>query len=219
MRRPLIAIALAGSLAGCGDTAKILDLSFENQQLKAKNAELQKQIKDAATVINFDLAKRQADLQHWQREATIAAACDYLVPLCPESMTIPGRAAIDNESYSGGGWLFWLLVVAKFSAFAFALGTFWLTIRYGALLWIKPEHERIKQAQETIQQAEDRVKAARARAHEAERRLERLEEEIEQAEQQRTKAQEAAQKARTAVEAERDALETIRLAKNALIRL
>lgn len=219
MRRLLIALPAALTLAGCGDAAKMLDLSLENERLKAKNAELSQQVADASTVINFDLAKRQADLEHWQREATIAAACDYLVPLCPESMTIPGRAAIDNESYSGGGWLFWLLVGAKFGAFAFAFGSLWLTLHYGSLLWIAPQRERIEQAQTTIQEAEGRAKAAHARAREAELRLENLGREIKQAEQQRTEAQEAVQKARRAVQTEREALEAIQLAKSAVIGL
>lgn len=219
MRQALIALTLTGSLAGCGDAAKMLNLSVENERLKTENSDLREEIRKATTIINFDLAKHEADLEHWQREATIASACDYLIPVCPESMTIPGRTAIAEESYSGGGGLFWLLVGAKFSAFAFALGTFWLTIRYGALLWIKPEHERIEQAQTTIQEAEGKAKVAHARAREAEKRLERLEDEIEQAERQLKEAQEAAQKARTAVEAEREALETIQLAKNALIGL
>ena len=219
MRSSLITLILAGSIAGCGDAAKILDLSFENQQLKAKNAELQEQIKNATTVINFDFAKRQADLQHWQREATIAAACDYLVPICPESMAVPGRTAIAEESYSGGGALFWVLVGAKFSAFAFALAAFFLTIRYGALIWIEPERERIEHARATIQEAESKAKAAHARAREAEQRLEQIWEDIEQAEQQRAEAQEAAQKALRAVETERETLETLQLAKNALIGL
>jgi hypothetical protein len=219
MRHALIAIFLAGSLTGCGDAAKMLNLSLENERLKTENADLREQIKEATTAINFDFAQRKADLEHWQREATIAAACDYIIPICPESMTIAGRTAIAKEEYSGGGTLFWVLVGAKFSTFAFALAAFFLTIRYGALIWIEPEHERIEQAKATIKEAEGKAKATNARAREAELRLEQIWEDIERAEKERAEADEAAQKARRAVETEREALETIQLAKNALIGL
>ena len=219
MRQALIALTLTGSLAGCGDAAKMLNLSVENERLKTENSDLREEIKKAATIINFDLAKREADIKHWQREATIAAACDYLIPICTESMTVPGRTAIAEESYSGGGALFWMLVGAKFSTFAFALAAFFLTIRYGALIWIEPERERIEQARATIQEAEGKAKAANARAREAELRLEQIWEDIERAEKEHAEADEAAQKARRAVETEQEALETIQLAKNALIGL
>ena len=219
MRQALIVLTLTGSLAGCSDAAKMLDLSFENERLKTENSYLREEIKKAIDVINFDLAKHEADVKYWQRQATIAAACDYIIAVCPDSMTYPGRTAIAEESYSGGGILFWSLVTLKFSSFAFAFGALWLTLRYGALLWIEPERERIERARTTIREAEDKAKAANTRAREAELRLEQIWEDIERAEKERAEADEAAQKARRAVETEREALETIRLAKNALIGL
>lgn len=195
-------VLIALALTGCGDAAQLAD----------ENRRLRKELQEAATALDERWVERQADLAYWRREATIAAACDYLIPLCPASMTAPGHEAIANGEYGGGGTLFWGLVAAKLAALGAGLGALWLALHIGFLLLIAPRREALREAQATIAAAEARATAAHARAREAERRLTQILDEIDEAEQRRAAALDAA-------EHEQKNLETMRQARAALAGL
>lgn len=100
----LLAIALASVfLAGCDSS-----LREENAELKAR--------------IKTDYAQRAAEVAEVERRAAVAQACYYIFLACPKSMTERGQAAID-AGFTGGGFVFWGLVIAKFVAFGAAIGT------------------------------------------------------------------------------------------------
>ena len=204
-RWALIALALTG----CGDAAQLAD---ENRQLR-------KELQEAATALDERWVERQADLAYWRHEATIAAACDYLIPLCPESMTAPGHEAIANGAYGGGGAEFWWLVTLKFVAIGAGLSALWLSLEIGFLYLIAPRREALDDARATIARAERQADVAHARVREAERRLERIQEEIEQAQQEAREAEQQTQEAQEIARQERESLETLQQAREALAGL
>lgn len=148
---------IALTLTGCGDAAQLAELADENRRLR-------QELQEAATALDERWVERQTDLAYWRHEATIAAACDYLIPICPGSMTAPGREAIANGAYGGGGALFWGLVAAKLAALGAGLGALWLALHLGFLHLVAPRREALDDARATIAAAEARVTAARARA-------------------------------------------------------
>lgn len=96
-------MAIMAMMAGCSDS-----------KLREENAELRAKLK-------YEYAQREAEVAEVERRAAIAQACDYVFSACPLSMTAPGQAALD-AGFTGGGLIFWFLVIAKFLAFGAAIG-------------------------------------------------------------------------------------------------
>jgi hypothetical protein len=194
------------ALTGCGDAAKLAD----------ENRRLREELKKASTALDERWMESHANLAHWRREATIAAACDYLIPICPESMTAPGHTAMQQGVYGGGGMLFWGLVSAKFAPMGAVLAALWLTLHIGFLRLIKPARKEIEEARAMIISAQIRDRLVREETREAQQQIEKIRQAIEQAEQAHQKALEAARRAQEQARQEQAALETIRQAREAI---
>lgn len=92
MTRPLpLVLVLVLMLAGCGDERA---LRAEVRQLREALAAQQGQ--------------RQAELDALARAASLAAACDWIIPTCPSSVTEPGRRAL-AAGVSPGALSLWLI--------------------------------------------------------------------------------------------------------------
>lgn len=91
MTRLLALLLVVLALAGCGDERA---LQARVRALEAQLAEQQGQ--------------RQAELEAASRAASVAAACDWLVPTCPSSVTDPGRRAL-AAGVSPGALSLWLI--------------------------------------------------------------------------------------------------------------
>jgi len=103
-RKIMAMMAMATAiLAGCSDS-----------KLREENAELRAKLK-------YAYAQREAEVAELERRAAIAQSCDYGFSACPKSMTERGQTALD-AGFSGGGFIFWGLVIAKFLAFGAAIG-------------------------------------------------------------------------------------------------
>lgn len=100
--RYAVACIFALLLTGCD--------SYESQRVTALRAE----IKELESMIRRDEAERRAELDYWMQQVAFAAACDYVIPVCPASITEAGRSM---SHFGPGPKLFWLLVTMKFFAF------------------------------------------------------------------------------------------------------
>lgn len=145
MVKAVLALALTLFLSGCGDGRELAEcrarLDAQRGEMEAKIAEL-------------------------ERRAAVAQACDYLIPLCPASMTAPGREAL-QYGYSGGGALFWALVLAKLVALLIpgclaggAAGWAWAR-------WSAPALDEAEAARRMVDEAESQAARARQAAAQA----------------------------------------------------
>jgi septal ring factor EnvC (AmiA/AmiB activator) len=123
-----------------------------------------------------------------ERQAQIAAACDYGLDLCPSAWTEAGRSALESGQYSGGGLLFWSLVALKLAAFAVPVGLFLVLLWHGSKwLWLhltKPKMEAVERAKAEIQRAQNSAAEERKAIESAQLELSQWQEGIEQAEKQ-----------------------------------
>ena len=178
------AILIAGLLAGCSDP--FLESNLAAAEKRAKQAE--QQLSELSNKLNSGyadrLAEHNANFARWERQAEIAAACDYLLPLCPNAVVFPGREA-QAEGYGGGGGLFWGLVGAKLAALAAAAAAAVVTLRVGFLKFAMPADAELDQARVTIAQARETIGWAQAEEEEARKRAEQLRAEVKQLEAQR----------------------------------
>lgn len=92
-----------GFLGGCTNDP---NLERENSELKHKLTEQR--------------AQREAELTYMDRAASIAAACDWLIPLCPFSIKEAGYEA-QRRGFSGGGFWFWAIAACKFGLIVWLL--------------------------------------------------------------------------------------------------
>ena len=125
---------------------------------------LQKQLDEKQTEINYEYAKHAAGAEHWRQEAVIAAACDYALPICPDSMIENGQEAIKSGSYTGGGWLFWLLVSLKFLVFGSFFGAMLASVLLAKYKLLTPAKADLEDAKETIETAKQQASEATKRA-------------------------------------------------------
>lgn len=149
-----ILVFLLATLGGCSDCSK------QNETIEL----LQKQLDEKQTEINYEYAKHAAGNEHWRQEAVIAAACDYALPICPDSMIENGQEAIKSGSYTGGGWLFWLLVSLKFLVFGSFFGAIWASVLLVKYKLVTPAKSAFESAKETIETAKQQATEATKRA-------------------------------------------------------
>jgi predicted nucleic acid-binding Zn-ribbon protein len=153
MKATLLLLALVMALAGCTDV----------ESLKSENRHLREQLVDAQKQLENQEGNLAAELAFLHRLASITAACDWLVPLCPESIMKKGHEAL-NAGYGSNGWEFWLSAFLKF----LVLGL--LGIRIGGRAWelwlqtLKPAIADIEAAKSLVSSAEGKAQAAQAKA-------------------------------------------------------
>ena len=179
------AILAAGlMLAGCSDL--FLQSKLAAAEKRAEQAEQQiNEISDKLQAGYLDkVAKERATFERWERQSEIAAACDYLLPLCPDAVVLPGREA-QSAGYGGGGARFWGLVAAKLAALAAATAAAVVTLRVGFLKFAMPAAEELEHAQVTIAEARGTIGWAQTEEEEARKRAEQLRAELKQLEAQR----------------------------------
>lgn len=152
--RILTTLCLLAALAGCAEREAAADLRIERDRLQA--------------LLDDQAAKRQAEIVYLERQAGIAAACDWIVPLCPASVVATGRQAQAGGFGGGGSVAFWLVFLAKLAAAGVSIA---MTFSLTHWLWSSinaPRRREIEQARQTIEEAEETAAAARQRAAQAE---------------------------------------------------
>lgn len=148
-------------LAGCDvDEKKIKKLEAENALLQDEIFKLKTELSKQQNEDYRNHVKNQAMIESLQNEAAIYQACNYLIPVCPQSMTEKGKEAI-KYGYSGGVETFWYLLILKFAAFGALFGVVIISLNYGFLKLIKPSEEKIAQAKELIDTAQNQVESLR----------------------------------------------------------
>jgi hypothetical protein len=178
-------------------------------------AKLEAQVITLSHELQAQAGTRKAELDLLQRQASVAAGCDFLLPLCPDSVAAAGRAAQEDGIAATGLW-FWVAFGLKLLAVGGAVGALLASLVYGWYRAAMPARAQVDAALAAIAEADGRVTSALERSHEAERRERDARErsaaiqskmaqaELDLAEAER--AVEAAHLERARVEAVRDAL-------------
>lgn len=100
-RQILTLVALLTLLTGCeSPVSHLIELHQEKIQ------SLERQLQDQA-------AARAVEFEYFERQASVAAGCDWLIPVCADSVANPGRDA-QRQGYGGAThWPFWAFLVFK----------------------------------------------------------------------------------------------------------
>lgn len=161
---------LTATLPGCTER-----LEHENAELKHKAELLQKEVDEHQA----EYYRRQAEIQYWRKAAAQAAACDYIVSLCPPSWTTAGHTALQNGidpdlDATSGNWWFWILVILKFIPgllFLLAMGyvVTWLW-QYVVL----PSRAEVQKARAELEAAEQAASTRQDKELDLQQRLLRL---------------------------------------------
>ena len=201
-RRASLTLALAMALllvAGCEDATR---LRAENEVLRQK--------------LDQQAGKRQAELEFMEKQAGIAAGCDWLIALCPASVTAPGRKA-QAEGFGGGNsFSFWLAFVGK----CMAVGVFMASLA-GVIAWLwvrlgRPEAEAVAKAEALVEQAGELTRAAQEQVVQAEGTAVRLNRANEEAQVALKHLLDQLAAGRTALEVQKKEAEAIKVAQDAL---
>lgn len=151
----LAAVALSGCIEAPGQE-DVAGLQKQVAQLTADNQRLAASLAAAQRNLEVQEGSRRAEARYAEQQASVAAACDILVPVCPDSVARIGREA-QRAGYGGGSNpAFWLALVAKLVALGAALGT---AVGVGACGWIKLA-KPAADAAATISEAAGRAAAA-----------------------------------------------------------
>ena len=127
-------------LGGCSENRE------ENIKLRHELTELRQQL-------TLQTAKRAAELAYYERQAGIAAGCDWMIPVCPDRITKPGRQA-QAEGFGGGGdFLFWTIVLLKVLIAGTGVGAFSITLLLGWDWLLHPSRVRTRAARKLVEQA------------------------------------------------------------------
>lgn len=133
------ALALA-FLGGCSSNLE------ESKKLHDEIIELRQQLASRS-------AERSAELVYQERQAALAAACDWVVPVCPDRITKPGRQA-QAEGFGGGGdFLFWTIMLLKVLIAGTGVGAFSITLIVASDAFLRPSRARTEAARKLVQQA------------------------------------------------------------------
>jgi chromosome segregation ATPase len=162
-------------LAGCDvDEKKIKKLEAENASLQDENLKLKIELNKQQKEDYRNYVSKKAEIESFENDAAIYQACNYLIPVCPPSMTEKGKEAIKN-GFIGGIETFWYLLILKFAALGALIGAFATSLHFLSLRFIKPEEQKILEAHELITTAEEQVKSLQNRADEIEADIRGLE--------------------------------------------
>lgn len=140
--RPFI-VFLVLFLGGCGDA----------ETLKQQNVELKAALRWAQSELAFKEAERAAELVSIDRQVSIAAACDWLIPLCPRSITDAGHNAME-QGYGGGGFWFWFIVIVKSILLAAPCGATVAGFTWVSLRAVRPEANSLREANRIVANAQ-----------------------------------------------------------------
>lgn len=135
LKKIFISLFCVSILVGCN--------AAEVDMLRVQNIQLKKDLAKETSVkqIYFDRIDRQAG---------IAAGCDYISSICPDSIVQEGRYFIEH-GYSGGSSIwFWLVVFLKVTIASVTLGIFLATIRYMQTWLCSPAEEEVLRAKQLI---------------------------------------------------------------------
>jgi chromosome segregation ATPase len=162
-------------LAGCDvDEKKIKKLEAENASLQDEVFKLKIELSKQQNEDYRSYVAKKAEIESLENDAAIYQACNYLIPICPSSMTEKGKEAIKN-GFIGGIETFWYLLILKFAALGALIGAFATSLHFLSLRFIKPEEQKILEAHELITTAEEQVKSLQDRADEIEADIRSLE--------------------------------------------
>lgn len=171
----LLAAMLATVLTGCGEQAR-----RENEQLRAANADLHRQIDEQVGI-------READLAFIEEQVSVARGCAWLVDICPREITLPGRLILQLEdqgqitlpigSSGGTSWPFWRYFAAKLIAIALAMAALVITVWRGYIWIIAPASTEAEQAQALVDTAERQREQIRQTAYALSRDIQALKKE------------------------------------------
>lgn len=163
----LLLLPLVIMLAGCDSTQGLQD---QVSKLNQQNQALHQQI-DALT----------AKTQQFQNAASMYQGCmagwGILSNLCPDNIMTEGKAAID-AGFSGGGWEYWGMLIAKLAAAFISAGVAMLVCIRLAMSWLYPARQKLQEAKETIEEAESRARQARSNELDAKASLEQTQQKI-----------------------------------------
>ena len=181
-RRRILSLALLGALmlGGCSDERYVASL--------VRDAEHQRQLTTRCIAKNEQLVRmleeqqgmRAAELAYLSGQATIAAACDFMLPLCPSSVAEPGRKAIADGIGVDRSLTFWAAVLAKLLVPVGLLVCTSVAMRWGRLRLLEPARARQEEARTLVETAQQRAQEAEERAVQAELRRELAEEALAQ---------------------------------------
>lgn len=143
MQAHRLAAQCALSLALLGGCSSNIE---ESKKLHVEITELRQQLASRT-------AERSAELAYHERQAGIAAACDWVVPLCPASITSPGKEAQEAGFGGGDDFLFWTIFLLKILIAGTGVGTFSMTLLLGWNWLLNPSRARTEAARQLIQQA------------------------------------------------------------------
>lgn len=143
MTRLLALLLVVLALAGCGD----------ERALQARVRELEAQLAEQQ-------GQRQAELDEQARAASVAAACDWLVPTCPEAVAAPGRRAL-AAGVSPDALGLWLLA-AKLAVLLLPVGLAVGLSGWAWARWSRPALRRAAEARALLAEADQRQARAQA---------------------------------------------------------
>lgn len=133
----LLALVLLG---GCSENREeIIKLRHELNELRQQ--------------LTLQTAERAAELAYYERQAAIAAACDWVVPLCPPSITSPGRQAQEAGFGGGADFLFWTIVLLKTLIAGAGAGAFSIMLILASDTLLRPSRTRTEAARKLVEQA------------------------------------------------------------------
>jgi hypothetical protein len=164
----VLTILLIFFLAGCDvvvDEKKIRNLEDENALLQDEVFKLKIEINKQQNEEYRNYVSKKAEIESLETAAAIYQACNYLIPVCPSSMTEKGKEAIKN-GYGGGIETFWYWLILKFAALGAFIGVFTTFFHFLSLRFNRPEEQEILEAKKVIETAENEVKSLQYRADE-----------------------------------------------------
>ncbi|WP_155626236.1 MULTISPECIES: hypothetical protein [Burkholderia cepacia complex] len=172
--RLAVPLLIALTLSGCDDSERLI---AENKQLKADLHARQSELSELEVRLQTDIEMRRTD-------AAVAAGCDFLVPMCPSSVTAAGRDALAQGYSPASKGLFWIIAFVKAALvgclIGVALGAFRCTFYKNRLKVIHAEADRLRDeitaAKKWIKEAARPLTDINAAVNEAETRLSHYEE-------------------------------------------
>lgn len=134
-----------------------------------------RQLRQAQDALRAQQGVEAARIALAERQAGIAAGCDWGISVCPPHVTAPGHAA-QGAGYGGGAsaW-FWLAIIAKLAALGAALGAAYGAGRWTVATWAAPAEAEAEAAKKAISEAENRTAKAELAAQAAEDRAKKAE--------------------------------------------
>lgn len=177
----LLMVLLMLTGCGCGDNA-------------ALRAEIERLREDLAA----QEGRRQAEIDALSRAASVTAACDWLVPVCPDSMTALGRSAL--EAGYGPDRLSLVLMTAKLCLLLLPVGLASGLAGWAWAQWSRPALRQAAEARALLAEAEQRQARARAEIERLQAIQAAQRAEIEAAKEELAELQEEQQRLRDAIE-------------------